>query len=134
MVTLVLSLFVGSAMLVALTDTCAGLGTWAGAVYRPEEEIVPTVAVPPATPFTSQVTFLLLSARDRGCELLGLGDGERNRGRIDRDGNLRTCYRRLLRVAPATPYRENAKECRQSQQTRLQRLHTTPHSSWIDRM
>src|SRR5437660_10381285 len=60
MVTLALSLFVGSAMLVALTDTCAGLGTWAGAVYRPEEEIVPTVAVPPATPFTSQVTFLLL--------------------------------------------------------------------------
>src|SRR5436853_2752610 len=74
------------------------------------------------------------STRDRGCELLGLGDGERNRGRIDRDGNLRTCYRRLLRVAPATPYRENAKECRQSQQTRLQRLHTTPRSSWIDRM
>src|SRR5207248_10125710 len=60
MVTLALSLFVGSAMLVALTDTCAGLGTWAGAVYRPEEEIVPTAAVPPATPFTSQVTFLLL--------------------------------------------------------------------------
>src|SRR5438046_10540550 len=60
MVTLALSLFVGSAMLVALTDTCAGLGTWAGAVYRPDEEIVPTVAVPPATPFTSQVTFLLL--------------------------------------------------------------------------
>src|SRR5207245_7664021 len=59
MVTLALSLFVGSAMLVALTDTCAGLGTWAGAVYKPEEEIVPTVAVPPATPFTSQVTFLL---------------------------------------------------------------------------
>src|SRR5207248_11184307 len=73
-------------------------------------------------------------ARNRGCELLGLGDGERNRGGIDRDGNLQTCYRRLLRVAPATPYRENAKECRQSQQTRLQRLHTTPHSSWIDRM
>src|SRR5436189_6000863 len=60
MVTLALSLFVGSAMLVALTDTCAGLGTWAGAGYTPEEEIVPTVAVPPATQFACHVTFLLL--------------------------------------------------------------------------
>src|SRR5437660_12832914 len=60
MVTLALSLFVGSAMLVAFMVTSAGLGTWAGAVYRPEEEIVPTVAVPPATLFTSQVTPLLL--------------------------------------------------------------------------
>src|SRR5207244_12670499 len=36
------------------------VGTWVVAGYRPEEWIVPTVAVPPAIPFTSQVTFLLL--------------------------------------------------------------------------
>src|SRR2546430_12908415 len=37
--------------------SAAGL---AGAVYRPELEIVPTVALPPVTPFTCQVTAVLL--------------------------------------------------------------------------
>jgi len=41
----------------AVTVTVAGL---AGAVYRPELEIVPTVALPPVTPFTCQVTAVLL--------------------------------------------------------------------------
>jgi hypothetical protein len=51
----------------ALADTvdCAVLravtvtepdGTVAGAVYSPADEIVPTVELPPATPFTSQFT------------------------------------------------------------------------------
>ena len=35
--------------------TLAGLGTVAGAVYKPELEIVPKVAFPPATPFTLQL-------------------------------------------------------------------------------
>ena len=34
----------------------AGLGTVLGAVYRPEVEIVPTVALPPVVPLTLQVT------------------------------------------------------------------------------
>src|SRR5437868_14583794 len=33
-------------------------GTAVGAVYTPEEEIVPTVAFPPATPFTIQIRDL----------------------------------------------------------------------------
>src|SRR2546427_11552479 len=41
----------------AVTVTVAGL---AGAVYSPEPEIVPTVALPPVTPFTCQVTAVLL--------------------------------------------------------------------------
>jgi hypothetical protein len=38
--------FVGSATEVAVTDTCAGLGTADGAVYRPLEDIVPQAAPP----------------------------------------------------------------------------------------
>jgi hypothetical protein len=44
----------------AVTVTAAGLGTTPGAVYRPEPETVPTVALPPVTPFTCQVTAVLL--------------------------------------------------------------------------
>ena len=44
-----------------MTVTVAGLGTAPGAVYRPELEIVPTVALPPVTPFTCQVTAVLLA-------------------------------------------------------------------------
>ena len=43
-----------------MTVTVVVLCTAAGAVYRPELEIVPTVALPPATPFTCQVTAVLL--------------------------------------------------------------------------
>src|ERR671923_1004148 len=52
--------FVASACDTAVTVTVAGLGTTAGAVYRPELEIVPIVALPPLTPFTCQVTAVLL--------------------------------------------------------------------------
>ena len=38
------------------TETVAGDGTLAGALYNPAVEIVPAAAVPPATPFTLQVT------------------------------------------------------------------------------
>jgi len=41
----------------AVTVT-APVGTVAGAVYRPEEFIVPTTELPPITPFTSQVTVV----------------------------------------------------------------------------
>jgi hypothetical protein len=48
---------VGSAVLMA--DTCTvAVGTVPGAVYKPEELIIPVVDVPPAVPFTSQVTRL----------------------------------------------------------------------------
>lgn len=40
---------------VAVSVTAAGLGTLAGAVYTPVSVTVPTVALPPTTPFTLQV-------------------------------------------------------------------------------
>ena len=43
-----------------MTVTAAGLGTAPGAVYRPELEIVPIVALPPVVAFTCQVTVVLL--------------------------------------------------------------------------
>jgi hypothetical protein len=37
-------------------------GTLAGAVYKPEEETIPTVEFPPRTPFTIQFTAVLFVA------------------------------------------------------------------------
>ncbi len=45
-----------SARLVAVTCTVAGDRRSAGAVYTPADVIVPSVAFPPATPFTLQLT------------------------------------------------------------------------------
>src|SRR5207244_9968079 len=42
------------------TVTVAGFGTTPGAVYRPELEISPTVALPPFTPFICQGTAVVL--------------------------------------------------------------------------
>ena len=64
-VTVALLDFAVSATLVAVTVTLAGVGTFAGAVYValelppliPFDTIVPTVAFPPAAPFTLHVTF-----------------------------------------------------------------------------
>src|SRR5437660_679950 len=50
----------GSACDMAVTVTVAGLGTVTGPVYKPELEIVPVVVFPPVTPFTCQVTAVLL--------------------------------------------------------------------------
>jgi len=47
-----------SAWLTAVTVTLGGDGKFAGAVYTPAAEIVPALAVPPATPFTSHVTLV----------------------------------------------------------------------------
>src|SRR2546430_1096367 len=52
--------FVGSACDTAVTVTVAGFGPPAGAVYRPELDIAPTVALPPLPPLTCQVTAVLL--------------------------------------------------------------------------
>jgi hypothetical protein len=52
--------FVVSAALVAVTVIWAGFGNFAGAVYRPVAEIVPTVASPPAVPLTFHVTAVLV--------------------------------------------------------------------------
>jgi hypothetical protein len=49
---------VGSAPLMAVIVTGLGLGTVLGAVYRPVAEMVPTVALPPGTALTAQVTAL----------------------------------------------------------------------------
>jgi hypothetical protein len=49
-----------SATLVATTVTVAGLGTVAGAVKSPVELMVPSVELPPATPFTVHRTEVLL--------------------------------------------------------------------------
>jgi hypothetical protein len=51
---------VGSATLVALMVTAEDDGTAVGALYKPLAEMVPVVEFPPATPFTLQVTCLLL--------------------------------------------------------------------------
>jgi hypothetical protein len=48
--------FVESAWLVAVTCTVAGDGRSAGAVYTPADVIIPSVAFPPGTPFTLQLT------------------------------------------------------------------------------
>jgi hypothetical protein len=50
-----------SACETAVTLTVAGLGTVAGAVYSPPEETVPTEELPPAVPFTCQVTAVLVA-------------------------------------------------------------------------
>ena len=49
-----------SACDVAVTVTVAGFGTLLGAVYNPAVEMNPTVAVPPVTPFTVQVTAVFV--------------------------------------------------------------------------
>jgi len=55
--TLLAAVTVESAALTALTVTVLfEAGTTAGAVYRPDEFTVPLEALPPATPFTCQVT------------------------------------------------------------------------------
>ena len=48
----------GSALLETVTVTFATAGRTLGAVYRPEAEIVPTVALPPAMPPAAHVTFV----------------------------------------------------------------------------
>ena len=50
---------VESAALTAAIFTVDGDGAAEGAVYRPELEILPAVALPPVTPFTDQVTPVL---------------------------------------------------------------------------
>ncbi len=55
-VTLLSPVALESAALIASIVTLFGFGKLAGAVYTPEELIVPAAALPPATPFTSQVT------------------------------------------------------------------------------
>ena len=47
---------VGSCTDTASTDTFEGDGTFAGGVYRPALETVPTVLLPPGMPLTCQVT------------------------------------------------------------------------------
>jgi hypothetical protein len=58
-VTLLVSLAVASAALVAFTLTVFGLGKLAGAVYFPFVSIVPVVLVPLFAPFTDHVTLVL---------------------------------------------------------------------------
>jgi hypothetical protein len=50
--------FVESAWLVAVTCIIGGDGRSAGAVYTPTEVIVPSVAFPPGTPLTVQLTAM----------------------------------------------------------------------------
>ena len=55
--TAALPLAVGAAVLVARTVTVDGLGTIAGAAYKPAASIVPATASPPLTPLTLHVTL-----------------------------------------------------------------------------
>lgn len=54
--TLLVPLALESAAERAATVIVLGFGRVAGAVYRPDALIVPVVALPPATPFTDQLT------------------------------------------------------------------------------
>jgi hypothetical protein len=49
-----------SAALMAVTLTELGLSAFTGAVYSPSVDTVPTEVLPPLTPFTVHVTFVLL--------------------------------------------------------------------------
>jgi hypothetical protein len=49
-----------SAWEIAVTVTVAGVGTVLGAVYKPAEEMNPTVWLPKAMPFTVQFTAVLV--------------------------------------------------------------------------
>lgn len=60
MVTLAEPILVVSACETAEMATLLGVGTTAGAVYRPLESMVPMVALPPLMEFTCQVTAVLL--------------------------------------------------------------------------
>jgi hypothetical protein len=51
---------VESAADTAVTVTVAGVGTVIGAVYTPPVEIMPTLAFPPATPLTLQLTAVFV--------------------------------------------------------------------------
>src|SRR5712664_1993217 len=55
-VTEVVANLLGSATLVTVTETVAGAGITAGAVYSPDADTVPTIRFPPLTPFTLHVT------------------------------------------------------------------------------
>jgi hypothetical protein len=55
-VTPLLPVALASAELTARTVIVFGLGSVFGAVYMPDELIVPAAALPPVTPFTCQVT------------------------------------------------------------------------------
>jgi hypothetical protein len=57
-VTVTEALSFGLTWLTAVTVALALDGRIAGAVKRPDEEIVPADVLPPATPFTCQVTFV----------------------------------------------------------------------------
>src|SRR6476620_4796819 len=74
-VTVAEPLWLESAFDTALMVTVAvagelAVGTLAGAVYMPLASIVPVVALPPATPFTCQVTLLLLALAAWNCCVL----------------------------------------------------------------
>jgi hypothetical protein len=51
--------FVESTTDTAAIVTVAGVGTVIGAVYTPDAEIIPTMALPPAVPLTLQFTAVL---------------------------------------------------------------------------
>ena len=59
MLMVALAVFVVSAALMAVTVT-EPVGTDDGAVYKPVVEIVPTVELPPVTPFTCQLAAVLV--------------------------------------------------------------------------
>lgn len=58
--TLVEALARASAWLTAVTVTLVCAGIVAGAVYNPDAEIVPALALPPAAPFTSHATLVFV--------------------------------------------------------------------------
>ena len=69
MVTVAEADFVGSATEMAVTVTGLALGSCVGGEYSPPEVIIPLAELPPAIPFTSQVTakFVVFVTVARNC-------------------------------------------------------------------
>src|SRR3954452_14026754 len=74
MVTVAVEKMVGVAVIPACTVTAAGLGTTDGAEYNPFASMKPTWELPPATPFTFQVTGCVLAVNCWLCCVTTVAD------------------------------------------------------------
>src|SRR5260370_15688503 len=99
-VTAALANLLGGTTLVAVTVT-AGVGTEAGAVYKPEVLTVPSVLLPPTTPLTLQVTEVLeapVTVTVNCCVLLTVTEVLLGEIEMETSSTTESC------VEPVTPF------------------------------
>jgi hypothetical protein len=91
-VTCALPVRLASPVHTAMTVTVVATASCAGAVYRPVVEIVPTAALPPPTPSTTQVTIVF-------CVLLTVAENASDvpAWTLVTDGETTTCPRSAAR-------------------------------------